>query len=121
MKKIQLHHILHVLPALLILLLLTLGWVFAPHDPEAQNLALRLQPPNGGYPLGTDSLGRCVLSRFLYGGRTTLLVVLVSGALVLLLGGLSACFTEQPKEKPPTFSTAYVPYSRPFLPCCTLF
>jgi peptide/nickel transport system permease protein len=48
----------------------------APHDPLAQDLAARLQPPGSdGYILGSDSLGRDILSRLLYGSRITLYIV----------------------------------------------
>ena len=72
----------------------------APHDPGDQNLLSILTPPawaDGGdpnYPLGTDSLGRCVLSRVIYGGRVALTVAIVSafgamlfGSTLALLGG----------------------------------
>lgn len=70
-------------------------WI-APHDPLAQNLTAILQGPSSTYPLGTDDLGRDVLSRLLYGGRTTLLgvvqavvVFLVVGATAGLVAGMS--------------------------------
>ena len=61
----------------------------APTSPTDQDLAARLRPPvwmDGGsarHPLGTDSLGRDVCSRVIYGARTTFLVALVS----TLVGG----------------------------------
>lgn len=61
----------------------------SPHDPLRQNIFERLKPPfwmEGGstdYLLGTDALGRDVLSRIIYGARTSLTV----GALAVLLGG----------------------------------
>jgi peptide/nickel transport system permease protein len=57
----------------------------APHDPLAPDLAHRLEPPaaDAAFPLGTDSLGRDILSRLLYGGRTSLLV----GLIAVVLGG----------------------------------
>lgn len=70
----------------IILLLLSLGWILAPNDPFQQNLLLRLSSPSFQFPFGTDALGRCVLSRFLYGGRTTILLVLFVGVLILLTG-----------------------------------
>jgi peptide/nickel transport system permease protein len=82
-----------------------LGAVFAgllaPHDPGAQNLAASLQPPAfaGGtteYMLGTDRLGRDILSRLLYGGRISLLVAgaafLIQGTLGTTLGLVSGYF-----------------------------
>jgi peptide/nickel transport system permease protein len=65
-----------------ILLLVALVAIFAPliapHDPYAQALSARLRPPvwAGGdmvHPLGTDELGRDLLSRLIYGSRITLL------------------------------------------------
>jgi peptide/nickel transport system permease protein len=48
-----------------------------PHDPAAQTLALRLEGPQPGHPLGLDELGRDVLARLLAGARISLLVGLV--------------------------------------------
>lgn len=83
----------------LLLLVVTcalLAPVLAPYDPLEQSLATRLQPPawmRGGdsrHPLGTDHLGRDILSRIIYGARLSLLVaivaVAVSGTLGTLLG-----------------------------------
>lgn len=65
----------------------------APHDPLAQSLP-RLTPPGEVAILGTDSLGRDVLSRLLYGARVTipLAVILVVSAMVLgtLVGSIGA-------------------------------
>jgi ABC-type dipeptide/oligopeptide/nickel transport system permease subunit len=85
------------------LLLLFVCAVFAPlvapHDPQDQDLVNRLQPPvwgDGGswsHVLGTDGLGRDVLSRLIYGARISLFVglaVLVVAGLVGVLSGLVA-------------------------------
>jgi len=75
-------------------------WI-APHDPLAQDLFLGRMPPfwvagaEPGYWLGTDSLGRDVLSRILYGARVALLVALLAGSIACLVGatlGLLAGF-----------------------------
>ncbi|MFY9212035.1 MAG: ABC transporter permease [Aestuariivita sp.] len=75
--------------------------LIAPHDPLMQDLFLGRMPPfwmdgaEPGYWLGTDSLGRDVLSRILYGARLALIVALVAGVLTCLLGatlGLMAGF-----------------------------
>ncbi|HYY24112.1 MAG TPA: ABC transporter permease [Candidatus Udaeobacter sp.] len=58
----------------------------APHDPARQNLDQDLLPSARGYPLGTDKLGRDVLSRTLYGGRVSLLVGVTTVAISLSLG-----------------------------------
>jgi ABC-type dipeptide/oligopeptide/nickel transport system permease subunit len=64
--------------------------VFAPHltpyDPIKRNIAERLAPPSAAHLLGTDALGRDILSRILYGGRVSLYVGLVSVALSLAIG-----------------------------------
>jgi peptide/nickel transport system permease protein len=81
-----------VLTAVLVLLALTAPWL-APHDPTAQSLLARLRPPVGfergawTYPLGTDELGRCILSRTLHGLRLTLAVAFVGACIGLLIGG----------------------------------
>jgi peptide/nickel transport system permease protein len=69
--------------------------VLSPFDPDHQDIANRLRPPAwaGGSPdhfLGTDHLGRDMLSRIMFGGRVSLLVgasaVLVSGSIGVVLG-----------------------------------
>jgi peptide/nickel transport system permease protein len=68
-------------------------WI-SPHDPFAQDLANRLQPLwSESHPLGTDSLGRDILSRLIYGSRITLyivaLVALIAPVAGLLVGTVS--------------------------------
>ena len=64
---------------LIILVLLLLMAIFAPwlapKDPFAQDLAGRLKPPSAANWLGTDALGRDILSRLIYGSRITLFIV----------------------------------------------
>lgn len=55
-------------------------------DPGAIDIARRLQPPNWGHPLGTDDLGRDVLSRILYGARISLLVGFVAVGIATFIG-----------------------------------
>jgi len=87
----------------LILLVITLVALFAnqlaPHNPEVGNLAARFKPPfwqTGGsvnYLLGTDQLGRDVLSRLIFGARVSMVVgimaVIVAGVVGTALGILS--------------------------------
>ena len=47
--------------------------LFAPNDPNATNLSAVQQGASAQYPLGTDMLGRCMLSRVLYGARVSVL------------------------------------------------
>lgn len=80
---------------LVVLAAVTAAWI-APNDPYGIRLVQRLKPP--GYVnasgvtfwLGTDTLGRDVLSRVIYGARVSLIVglsaVLISGKIGLLLG-----------------------------------
>ncbi len=65
----------------------------APYDPEQQHLHMMLEPPCAQFPLGTDDLGRDVLSRLLYGARVSLWVGFVSVGLAVSIGlflGLAA-------------------------------
>jgi peptide/nickel transport system permease protein len=67
--------------------------VLAPYDPLAQDLASRLRPPSSEHWLGTDSLGRDIASRILYGARISLIigvVVVTSAGVVGTLIGLVA-------------------------------
>jgi peptide/nickel transport system permease protein len=67
--------------------------VLAPYDPLRQNLDQDLLRYSSAHPLGTDKLGRDILSRTLYGGRISLLVgvatVTISFAIGLAIGSLS--------------------------------
>jgi ABC-type dipeptide/oligopeptide/nickel transport system permease subunit len=68
--------------------------ILAPNDPTAQDLIHRLRPPfwqSGGswsHPLGTDNLGRDILSRIIYGSRITLIVIAVSIPGTAILGSV---------------------------------
>jgi len=69
-----------------VLLALGADWL-APYDPVGQDIVARLRGPMAGHWLGTDQLGRDVLSRILYGSRASLLVSAASVGLALLVGG----------------------------------
>lgn len=84
----------------LCILALFAPWI-APKDPLAQDLFLGRMPPawvagaEPGYWLGTDSLGRDVLSRIIHGARVALSVALIAGAITCVIGatlGLLAGF-----------------------------
>ena len=65
--------------------------VISPHEPYEQNLEKRfLRPLSAEHLLGTDSLGRDLFSRLLYGARSAFVVGLVSCTVALLFGGLAA-------------------------------
>jgi peptide/nickel transport system permease protein len=80
---------------LLVLLAVFAPWI-APSNPTAQSLPERLLSPNAHHWMGTDELGRDVLSRTLYGARVSLLVgvsvVVGSGMIGLALGLLAGYF-----------------------------
>ncbi len=63
--------------------------VLAPYDPNAQVLLDRLEPPSREHLFGTDSLGRDLLSRAIWGARISLIVSLVATLITLAIG---ACF-----------------------------
>jgi peptide/nickel transport system permease protein len=87
---------------LIVLILITVGLsapLIAPYDPNAQNLARALRPPDwlfGSNMLGTDAVGRDILSRLFYGARVSLviavLVVIISGLVGVVLGAISGYF-----------------------------
>jgi peptide/nickel transport system permease protein len=77
---------------LLIVVALLAPWI-SPCDPAAQHLAARLEPPSLSHWMGTDELGRDILSRVIYGARISLFVavcvVLGCGLTGLALGMLA--------------------------------
>ncbi len=83
------------LAGLLVVLLLALlslaAPLLAPYDPGVQDLAHRLARPSAAHRLGTDELGRDILSRLLFGGRITLGMVVAVVLLVAPVGLLVGC------------------------------
>jgi len=87
--------------SLIILIIFILGAIFAPWltpFPEqglgAPNILEKFIPPSGGHLLGTDYLGRDVLARILYGGRSSLIVgflVVWGPSLAIAAAGLTIC------------------------------
>jgi len=79
--------------AVVVVLLLAaiLAPLLATHDPAAQALANRLQPPSRQHWLGTDELGRDVWSRILFGGRVTLGMVVAVVLMVAPFGLAVGC------------------------------
>lgn len=82
-------------PLFLILIFFILAALFAPllapYDPDFQNLLARLKPPgtvigDKTYLLGTDQLGRDLLSRIIYGGRISILIAVLSVTVSTIIG-----------------------------------
>ncbi len=69
------------------------GPFLTPHDPIKTNLSLRLAPPSLEYPMGNDSLGRCLLSRILCGARASVglsfAAVVISSVFGIITGLIS--------------------------------
>jgi peptide/nickel transport system permease protein len=78
-----------------VILALFAPWI-APRDPYAIDLPVRLQPPSHASWLGTDELGRDILSRIIYGARISISVgvrvVLTSLALGLIVGSIAGYY-----------------------------
>ncbi|WP_394199144.1 ABC transporter permease [Litoreibacter albidus] len=81
-----------------LLLIAFLAQIIAPFDPQQQSLLSRLRPPLGferhkdGFWLGTDELGRDVLSRSIYGLQLTLGLALAGACIGLVIGGTLGLF-----------------------------
>lgn len=84
-----------VLVALLFILTIIAPWL-APNNPTVVNLAMKLQGPSAQYPLGTDHLGRCILSRLLIGMQASLgsatVIFICSLSIGLLVGTVAGYF-----------------------------
>ena len=79
------------------LLVLLLVWAAAapsltPNDPYLADLSIAKLPPGGRYPMGTDSLGRCLLSRIMAGAPATLFYSLLVVAVTAVAGSLLGVF-----------------------------
>ena len=84
-------HVALALAAALLVALPLVGPWLAPHQPDVADVLSRMQPPSWEYPLGTDALGRCLLSRLLWGARVTLMwsaVIVACAASIGTLVGL---------------------------------
>lgn len=71
---------------LILLILALLAPVIAPNDPYQTNLMLAEAPPSDQYPLGNDPLGRCMLSRIIYGARVSVFSSLLITIIVFAVG-----------------------------------
>lgn len=88
LRRLSLAGIMGLLLAGLIVLPSILAPLIAPYDPLKQEIRSRYKPPSMSHPLGTDAYGRDMLSRVLFGGRTTILVAALSVATAVLVGVL---------------------------------
>ena len=71
---------------ILFVLITVFAGAIAPHDPLVQDYDAMLQAPSSKYPFGTDQVGRCLLSRILYGGKSSLLIAIVVTLLMAAIG-----------------------------------
>jgi len=62
--------------------------LIAPFSPHHQDILHRLEPPSTKHPLGTDDLGRDLLSRVIYGTRISLLVGFVAIGIAIIIGSI---------------------------------
>ncbi len=62
--------------------------LIAPFSPNHQDILHRLEPPSTKHPLGTDDLGRDLLSRVIYGTRISLLVGFVAIGIAIMIGSI---------------------------------
>ena len=79
-----------------VLSLLIFGAVFvsvlSPYDPEKSSMREKRQPPSLAHPMGTDTLGRDMMTRLMYGGRISLTIGLMATVLGVTIGTLiGAC------------------------------
>ena len=83
------------LTSILVVAALAASWL-APYNPIAQNLPVRLAAPSSAHWMGTDQLGRDILSRLLFGARVSMLVsisvVLGAGLIGLSIGSVAGYF-----------------------------
>ncbi|KOP68222.1 nickel transporter permease NikC [Bacillus sp. FJAT-18019] len=71
---------------LFFILVALIGPWIVPNDPLLVNMSDRLLPPSAQFPLGTDHLGRCILSRIIEGTRTTMSTSFLVLLTVILIG-----------------------------------
>jgi peptide/nickel transport system permease protein len=71
---------------ILYVLIALIGPSISPYDPDAHNLVIRMQAPSAEHPLGTDRIGRDVLSRIIAGSHVSLEVAVGAVIMALLIG-----------------------------------
>ena len=71
---------------LLVFLLALFAPHFAPHDPNKVDILHKFAEPSASFPLGTDDLGRCILSRLIFGTRNSMRIAVPT---ILILAAVS--------------------------------
>ena len=72
--------------AVILILIPVFAPQLAPHDPLTTDYGSSMVEHSAEYPLGTDQIGRCILSRLIWGGRTSMLIVFWVVAIVAVVG-----------------------------------
>ncbi|GMO35817.1 MAG: dipeptide/oligopeptide/nickel ABC transporter permease/ATP-binding protein [Termitinemataceae bacterium] len=95
MKRIY-HKLLHeklfifgIIIAIIFLAIVILSPLISPHDPYKTDITKSLRSPSFEYPLGNDEQGRCILSRLIYGTRTTITAALSIEIFILVIGSIA--------------------------------
>jgi len=78
---------------LIFMIIAILAPLISPHPPNSVNLTARLMSPDSAYPLGTDHLGRCILSRTLHGTRYTLGLAFIVLVIILIISTVIGCIS----------------------------
>lgn len=88
LKRLKKHRLAMIGAAIILALVFiaVLAPFIAPNDPIEQNLPYRLLTPNTEYPLGTDNLGRCVLSRLIHGASVSLQIGIMVVGITAIIG-----------------------------------
>ncbi|MBA5941943.1 MAG: ABC transporter permease [Methanophagales archaeon] len=88
LKRLKKHRLAMIGAAIILALVFSavLAPFIAPNDPIEQNLPYRLLTPNTEYPLGTDNLGRCVLSRLIHGASVSLQIGIMVVGITAIIG-----------------------------------
>lgn len=84
MKKT--YKILNLWLPIFVITLCFLGFIFASNDPKSTDIMNKFADSSLAFPFGTDELGRCVFSRIMWGGWTTLGIVLLGSTIVMVVG-----------------------------------
>ncbi len=87
-RQFRRHHMAMIGTVLLLVLILgsLLVPLISPYDPEKSSMRERREAPSLAHPMGTDTLGRDILTRLLYGGRISLTIGLLATAVGIAIG-----------------------------------